>query len=314
MISYVLKRLMNLMVVALGVSLLTFSLGFFAPGDAAEIKLKQTGIEPSAQLVAKVREEMGLNKPIYQQYLHWLGNALRGDLGISFRSGTPVAREMLVKLPATVQLTGTSLLVLIGIAFPMGILAAVYKGTWVDHLSRAAALVGASLPSFWFSLLLIYFFAVKWSLLPVMGRGTLLHLVLPSLALGLGMASTYARFLRASILEVLGQEFIMAARARGLRERLVIVKDVLKNALLSIVTLLGMSIGHLLGGAVIVETIFAWPGVGKYAVDAIFFRDYPVIQGYVLWMALIFVVANLLVDISYHYIDPRIRLRRGSSH
>lgn len=314
MTQYVIKRLMNLMVVALGVSILTFSLSFLTPGDPAEIKLKQMGIEPSAQLVQKVREEMGLNKPVYRQYLHWLGGVLKGDLGASFRTGMPVGREMMIKLPATVQLTCTALLVLIGIAFPMGILAAVYKGTWIDHLSRAAALLGASLPSFWLSLLLIYFFAVKLSLLPVMGRGTLLHLVLPSLALGLGMASTYARFLRASILDVLGQEFIMAARARGLRERIVIGKDVLKNALLSIVTLLGMSVGHLLGGTVIVETIFAWPGVGKYAVDAIFFRDYPVIQGYVLWMALIFVVANLLVDISYQYIDPRIRLGRGSSY
>ncbi|RJX29362.1 MAG: ABC transporter permease, partial [Dethiobacter sp.] len=185
------------------------------------------------------------------------------------------------------------------------------RHTLIDHLNRLWALLGASLPGFWLGLMLIYFFAVRLGLLPVMGRGSLRHLVLPAVTLGFGMAAVYARILRASMLEALGQEYIRVARAKGLKEKWVIGRHALKNALLPAVTLLGMSFGHLLGGAAIVETIFAWPGVGKFAVDSIFNRDYPVIQGYALFMAVVFVLANLMVDLSYVSLDPRIRLERG---
>jgi peptide/nickel transport system permease protein len=199
------------------------------------------------------------------------------------------------------------------IALPAGILSALYRHAFIDHLSRFFALFGASLPGFWLGLMLIFFFAVRLELLPVMGRGEPQQLVLPAITLGFGLAAVYARILRAGMLDVLGQDYIRVARAKGLKEKWVIGRHALKNALLPAVTLLGMSFGHLLGGAVVVETIFAWPGVGQFAVESIFNRDYPVIQGYALFMAVIFVLANILVDISYVILDPRIRLEGGSS-
>ena len=200
------------------------------------------------------------------------------------------------------------------LAVPAGICAALYRNAWIDHLSRLVALLGASMPAFGLGLLLIYTLAVKLHLFPVMGRGSWENLVLPSATLGFGLAATYARLLRASLLDVLGQDFIRVARAKGLQEKLVISRHALKNALLPVVTVFGMSFGHLLGGTVIVETIFAWPGVGKFCVDSIFNRDYPVIQGYVLLMALVFVLVNLMVDISYVFLDPRIRLGKGGRY
>ncbi|WP_028309007.1 nickel ABC transporter permease [Desulfitibacter alkalitolerans] len=310
--AYILQRLLYLIPVFFGVSLLTYSLSKLAPGDPAEIKLRQAGFEPTQQMLEATRQQMGLNDPEYVQFLNWLSGVLKGDLGVSFYSGTPVTQEILYRLPATFELTFAALIVMIAIAMPVGVLAAVYKGTWVDNISRVFAFLGASMPAFWLGLILMYYLSVKYTIFPVMGRHGIDSLVLPAVTLGMGMAATYTRLLRASILEVLGQDYIMAARARGLKERIVIVNHALKNALISIVTLLGMSLGFLLGGTVIVETVFSWPGVGKYAVEAIFNRDYPVIQGYVLWMAVIFVLANLLVDISYRFLDPRIRLGRGS--
>ncbi len=295
----------------LGVSILTFSLSQLAPGDPAEIILRESGIEPTREAVLAMQEQLGLNEPVVVQYGKWSWAALQGDLGKSYRTGRPVFQEITSRIPATVQLAAAGLLVMLCIALPVGILAALFKNTFVDHLSRFFALVGASIPSFWLGLLLIYYLAVKYSLFPVMGRGTAAQLVLPALALGLGMSATYARLLRASMLEVLGQDFVQAARARGLQERIVIISHSLKNALLPVVTAFGMSLGHLLGGTVIIETIFAWPGLGKFVVDAIFNRDYPVIQGYVLFMALIFVLVNLFVDLSYRFFDPRIRLEGG---
>lgn len=311
--KYIVKRLLYLFVVMLGVSILTFSISQLTPGDPAELLLRESGVEPTREAVEAMREHLGLNDPLVVRYGKWLWAVLQGDFGKSFRTGQPVFEEITQRFPATVELTIAGLAVMLSIALPVGILSALFKNTFMDHLSRLFALLGASLPSFWLGLLLIYYFAVKLSLLPVMGRGSLLHLILPALTLGLGMSATYARLLRASMLEVLGQDYIQAARARGLREQTVLVKNALKNALLPVVTAFGMSLGHLLGGTVIVETIFAWPGVGRFVVQAIFNRDYPVIQGYVLFMALIFVLVNLAVDISYKYFDPRIRLEGGDS-
>ncbi|MDO9574165.1 MAG: ABC transporter permease [Candidatus Contubernalis sp.] len=311
--KYIVKRLLYLFVVMLGVSLLTFSISQLTPGDPAELILRESGVETTREAIQAMREQLGLDEPLAVQYGKWLWAVLQGDFGQSFRTGQPVLEEITHRFPATIELTIAGLMVMLVIALPVGILSALFKNTFIDHLSRLFALLGASLPSFWLGLLLIYYFAVKLSLLPVMGRGSFLHLVLPALALGLGMSATYARLLRASMLEVLGQDYIQAARARGLREQTVLVKNALKNALLPVVTAFGMSLGHLLGGTVIVETIFAWPGVGRFVVQAIFNRDYPVIQGYVLFMALIFVLVNLIVDISYKYLDPRIRLEGGDS-
>lgn len=305
---YVLKRFSYLFLVMLGVSILTFGMSHLAPGDPAELILRAKGVEPTAETIQAMQVSMGLDKPFFVQYGTWLKNLLEGDLGNSYRTGRPVSLEILRRFPATAELTCAGLLVMAGIALPVGILAALYKNTYLDHFSRIFALLGASVPSFWLGLILIYCLAVKMSLFPVMGRGGPEHLVLPALTLGLGMSAQYARLLRASMLEVLSQEYIQAARARGLKEKIVIVFNALKNALLPVVTSLGISLGHLLGGTVIVETIFTWPGMGKFVVDSIFNRDYPVIQGYVLLMALIFVMVNLLVDLTYTFIDPRIRL------
>lgn len=305
---YLLKRLLCLIPVMLGVSIITFGLINLAPGDPAELMLRAEGVEPTKEAVEALREELGLDDPVYVRYGRWLWGVLHLDLGRSFRTGRPVAEEILSRFPATLELTVAALVVMIFLAVPAGILAALYRHAWIDHLSRLGALLGASLPGFWLGLMLIYFFSVKLGLFPVMGRGSLRHLVLPAVTLGLAMAAVYARILRASMLDVLGQEYIKVARAKGLQEKWVIGRHALKNALLPAVTLFGMSFGHLLGGSVIVETIFAWPGVGKFAVDSIFNRDYPVIQGYALFMALVFVLANLLVDLSYGLLDPRIRL------
>lgn len=295
----------------LGVSIITFGLINLAPGDPAELMLRSEGMEPSREAVEALREELGLNDPVYVQYGRWLWNALHLDLGKSFRTAAPVVEELAARFPATLELTIAALVFMLALAVPAGILAALYRHDFLDHLSRIIALLGASLPGFWLGLMLIYFLSVKLGLFPVMGRGGLNHLVLPATTLGFGMAAVYARMLRASMLDVLGQEYIKVARAKGLREKWVIGRHALKNAILPAVTLFGMSFGYLLGGAVIVETIFAWPGVGKFAVDSIFNRDYPVIQGYVLFMALIFVLANLLVDLSYGLLDPRIRMEGG---
>lgn len=293
-----------------GVSLLTFGMVHLTPGDPAEILLRMEGINATPEAVEALREKLGLNNPLPVQYGHWISKVLGGDLGVSFETGRPVLEELGQRLPATVELTVAGTMVVLLVSLPLGLLSAVYKNTLVDHIGRFFALVGASVPSFWLGLILIYFLAVKYQLLPVMGRGSPAHLVLPALTLGLGMSATYARLLRASMLEILGLDFIQAARARGLTENAVLLGHAFKNALLPLVTAFGMSLGHLLGGTVIVETIFAWPGMGHFLVDSIFGRDYAVVQSYVLLMAFIFVILNLLVDISYAFIDPRMRVAK----
>jgi peptide/nickel transport system permease protein len=310
--NFIIKRLLYLIPVMIGVSIITFALINLAPGDPAELMLRAEGMEPSREAVEALREDLGLNEPVHVRYGQWLWGVMHFDMGNSYRTGRPVAEELVDRFPATLELTIAALLFVLLFTVPAGILAALYRHAFIDHLSRILALLGASLPGFWLGLLLIYFFSVKLGIFPVMGRGGPQHLVLPAVTLGFTMAATYARLLRASMLDVLGQDFIKVARAKGLQEKWVIGRHALKNAVIPAVTMFGMSFGNLLGGSVIIETIFAWPGIGKFAVDSIFNRDYPVIQGYVFFMALIFVLANLLVDISYGLLDPRIRLERRS--
>jgi len=311
LLRYLAKRLLYLIPTMLGVSVITFGLINLAPGDPADLILRSEMGEPTVEAVEALRRELGLDAPVHLRYVRWLGKACRLELGQSYRTGRPVKEEILSRLPATLELAFAALAFMILVALPVGILSALYRHTLFDHLGRLWALIGASLPGFWLGLLFIFFFSVRLDLFPVMGRGSFSHLVLPAVTLGFGLAAVYARILRASILEVLGQDYIRVARARGLKEKWLIGRHVLKNALIPAVTLMGMSFGNLLGGAAIVETIFAWPGVGKFAVDSIFNRDYPVIQGYALFMAVVFVVANLLVDLSYVFLDPRIRLEKG---
>lgn len=309
---YLIRRFVFLVPVMLCASVITFCLSSLAPGDPAEMILRLGGTEPTRQAIEALRAELGLDGPVHVRYVRWIQDVLRLDLGKSYRTGRPVTDEILGRFPATVELTVAALCVMLLVALPSGILSALYPHSFVDHISRIFSLVGASMPSFWLGLMLVNYLAVQWGLFPVMGRGGWKHLVLPAATLGFGMAAIYTRVLRASMLEVLSQDYIKVARAKGLAEKWVISRHALRNALIPVVTLMGMSLGHLLGGVVIVETVFAWPGVGKFVLDAIFSRDYPVIQGYVLLMSLVFVTANFLVDVSYAAIDPRIRFATGT--
>ena len=249
-----------------------------------------------------------------QQYIIWLGKVLRGDMGESFVSGKPVFATFLSKLPATIYLTVTSILLTVLISVPLGILSAVRQNRTTDYLIRFFSFIGNSLPNFFVSLLLIYFFSLKLNLLPVMGNSTgWKSVILPTLTLALAMASKYTRQVRATVLEELDKDYVQGARARGVKEKQILYFSVLKSSMLTIATLLALSIGSLLGGTAIVESIFMWDGVGKMAVDAINMRDYPVIQAYVIWMAVIYVCVNLATDILYHYLDPRIRLEQESA-
>ncbi len=303
--SYVFKRLLQLIPVLLGVSVVTFTLIHLAPGDPAHFMLQKTGAEPTKEALQALRHEMGLDLPIWQQYLRWCEQILQLNLGISIKSGDTVLKELLDRLPATLELAASSLAFVVLVAFPLGIFSAMYKGRWIDQLSRAMAIVFGAMPRFWLGLLFIYFFAVKFHVLPVAGRGDAVHLLLPTLTLGLGMSANYARLLRTSLLEVFSQEYVRAARARGVKPGQLVINYGLKNALVPILTAFGMSLGQLLGGSAIIETVFSWPGIGKFALESIMNRDYMVVQGYALLMALIFVVVNLCIDVACMLLDPK---------
>ncbi len=262
MLKYIAKRLLQLIPVVLGVTLVPFFILNLAPGDPAELLVRATGMEPTPEAVQSMREELGLNHPAYVRYGMWVWKALHGDLGISYRSGNNVASELAQCLPATIQLAVVSSVFMVLLALPAGLLSAYFKRTVMDHLSRIAALAGSSMPGFWLGLLLIYFFGVRLGVLPVSGSGTTAHIVLPAVTLGFGLAAIYARLFRASLLDTLGRDYVRVARAKGLRERRVIFVHALRNAVLPVITAFGMSFGHLLGGTVVVETIFAWPSHG----------------------------------------------------
>ena len=295
-------------VVMLGVSLISFSLVFFAPGNpAVAIIGAEIGEEPAIEEIEFFFQEHGLNAPLFTQCVQWLYMITHGDLGTSFRTEEPVLVEFIDRFPATFELAIAAMFIAILISVPLGILSAMKQNTVLDHGSRFVALWGVSMPNFWLGLLLILFFSVKLDWFPCFGYGSIEYLILPAITLGTGMTASLMRLMRASMLEVLRQDYVRTARAKGLRETVVIWKHGFKNALIPVVTVMGMQVGHLLAGAVIVETIFAWPGVGKFLVDAIYARDYPVIQGFILVIALFFVLSNLAVDILYTYLDPRIR-------
>ena len=310
MVRYILKRLLQLVVVLLGVTFLTFMITQATPSDAAEMKYVSMGMMPSTELLEKTREEMGLNDPVLIQYGRWLGNVLHGDLGESSKFGESVWTQMTRKLPMTLKLAGVSLIVVILISFPLGILSAVKKNKAADYIIRFFSFFGVSMPNFWLALLLMYIFAVRLGWFKVVSADSVQGMILPVATLTIPMISSYARQIRAALLEELNANYVIGARARGIPERRIIWGHVLPNAILPIITLLGLSVGHLLGGAAIIETIFSWQGIGNMVVEAIRVRDYPLIQGYVIWMAIIYVTVNLIVDISYRCLDPQIRLRK----
>lgn len=310
--SYLARRLLTLPLLLLAISIISFTLLNLAPGDPAYsiLRDRQAGEEPSREDILALRKKLRLDDPVVVRYGRWLLGAVQGDLGVSYRGGQPIMRELWQRLPATLMLTGAALLLAIVVGIPLGIVAALRRGSLTDGLSRMLALVGAAVPSYVLALLLMLFVAVKLNWLPAIGYGSPKHLIMPAIALAAGSSAQLMRLARASMLEVLQQDYVRTARAKGLNERVVIGVHALKNAWLPVVTVLGITLGHLLGGTVIVESIFSWPGVGKYAVDAIFLRDYPVIQGFVLYMGLIFLLVNLAVDLSYRWLDPRLHFGR----
>jgi peptide/nickel transport system permease protein len=308
--SYALGRLASLVPVLLGVSLLAFALANLAPGDPAEQALRQGGQEPTREQVQALRHRLGLDAPLPVRYARWLGGALRGDLGRSYADGRPVAGELARRFPATLELAVAALGLAVVVGVGGGVVAAVRRDSPLDQASRVGALLFAALPGFALALWLVAVFAVRLHLLPVagFGGGDPAHLALPATTLAGATAATLLRLTRSSMLEVGGLDFLRTARAKGLSEGAVLWGHALRNALLPVVTVAATGFGRMLGGAAIVEVIFAWPGVGKYAVDAIYARDYPVVQGFVLWMGVTFVLVNLGADLLSHRLDPRIRL------
>jgi len=308
---FVLRRLAYLLPVWIGISLVAFMLANLAPGDPARLALqRELGRQPTAEETAVVREQMGLNDAAPIRYLNWLGDALTGDLGTSYRTGQPVLDSLADRFPTTLQIAGFGLLLAIAIAIPLGILAAVYRQGPIDHFSRVIALLGASMPSYWVAYLLILLLSVRLGWLPVAGSQTWQHAVMPALTLGIGGSASLMRLTRSEMLETLNQDYIRTARAKGLGSRPLMLGHALRNTMIPLSTVLGMRFAGMLGGAVIVETIFSWPGIGKLVVDAIFDRDYPMIQGFVIFMGTAFLLINLIVDLGYGVIDPRIRLAR----
>ncbi|MCR5834367.1 MAG: ABC transporter permease [Selenomonadaceae bacterium] len=299
--KYFFARLIQLVPILFGITFLTFGMMQFAADDAVDKIFEQSGTVSEEIKVAR-RAELGLDKPFLIQYFNWLGNILTGDMGTSFISGRPVFETFVEKLPATIELMAVSILLTVIISIPLGILAAVNQNRPIDYAIRAITFVGNSLPNFFVGLLLIYFLALKLKLLPIIGQ----NVIMPSLTLTIAMAAKYTRQIRAVVLEELDKPYVMGARSRGVDEFTILTGSVLRSSLIMIITLLALSIGSLLGGTAIVETIFIWDGVGKMAVDAILMRDYPIIQAYVVWMAIIYVLINLSADLLYHRLDPRV--------
>lgn len=307
--NYALKRLLQLIPILLAITFLSYGMMRIAGSDVVEQKMENTSGTVSQEMIDNARAELGLDKPFVVQYFTWLGNLLKGDMGTSYVSNKPVFSTFVSKLPATLLLTAVSILLTVLISIPLGIWSAVKQNTATDYVIRTASFIGNSLPNFFVSLLLMYLFAIRLGWFPVISGGVSLQSVaLPALTLAIAMSAKYLRQVRATVLDELGKDYVLGARARGVKFSTTLIKSVMKASLVTIITLLTLSIGSLLGGTAIVESIFMWDGVGKLAVDAINMRDYPIIQAYVMWMAIIYVVVNLITDLSYHFLDPRIRL------
>ncbi len=314
MASYVLRRLLGALLILLGVSVLVFALLHLIPGDPV---LAMLGHEADPRAVRALRLELGLDRPLHVQYLEWLGRVLRGNLSRSIQTHESVARLILERFPATLELAAAALLVGVAAGIPAGVVSARWRNSVADYVATSAALFGVSMPNFWLGILLILLFSLYEEWLPPGGHvsfaadplGNLRYLVMPAIVLAVQIAGVVTRMVRSSVLEVLAQDYVRTARSKGLGERPVFYRHALKNALIPVTTVLGLQLGALLGGAVITETIFSWPGIGKFLVDAIFSRDFPIVQGIVLLVTVFFILANLVVDVAYVYLDPRIRYR-----
>ncbi|MBQ3372777.1 MAG: ABC transporter permease [Oscillospiraceae bacterium] len=305
---YVIQRVLQLIPILIGITFLSFAMMRMAGSDAVEEMYSGKGAVSQEVIDAK-RAELGLDKPFLQQYFSWLGGMLTGDMGISYVSGRDVFKTFVSKLPATLLLTALSILLTVVISIPLGVLAAVTHDKLPDYVLRFLSFIGNSLPNFFVALLLMQLLSIKLGWLPVISNGTTIRsAIMPTLTLAIAMSAKYMRQVRATVLEELNKDYVSGAKARGVRYSVVLWGSVIKSSMLTIVTLLALSIGSLLGGTAIIESIFMWDGVGKLAVDAITMRDYPLIQAYVVWMAIIYVLVNLVTDLLYHALDPRIRL------
>lgn len=302
-------RIGEILLVLLGISFITFCLVMLAPGDPVRQMISgNEDIMVSQVEIETLRHELGLDKPFFFQYLDWLGRALQGNLGFSYMVKKPVVDELMHSLPATILLAGASAAFMLVVSVPLGIYSAVKRNSFLDYFVRGLTFVGVSIPNFWMGLMLLWIFGLKLRLLPIVGgRVSLENLILPTLTLGIVMAAKYTRQVRTAVLEELNQDYVAGARARGMSESHILWKEVLPNAMLPLITLLGLSFGNLLGGAAVVEIVFSWPGLGYLAVQSIIYRDFQLVQGIVLWIALMYMVINLVVDFSYTRLDPRLR-------
>jgi ABC-type dipeptide/oligopeptide/nickel transport system permease component len=303
-LRFVARRLVLTIPVLLGVATLVFSLIHLIPGDPAQAMLGETAAQED---VEELRRRLGLDRPLVEQYATFIGGAITGDLGTSLRTGQPVTSQILERMPATMELAAAAMAFALLFAIPLGIAAAVWRGTVIDYTATTIALAGISVPNFWLGPLLAIVFAVELGWLPVSGRGTVLHLILPAISLGAALAAVLARMTRATLLEELGEPYVTAARARGVSWPRAVLRHAFRNSLIPVVTLLGLQFGAVLTGAVITETIFAWPGIGRLLVQSIGFRDYPLVQGCILLIAVTYLAVNLLTDLAYGLLDPRIR-------
>lgn len=309
MFKYIFKRLLQLIPILIGITFLSFGMMRLAGGDAVTYMYENAGASVSQEVIDETKKEYGLDQPFLVQYGRWLVGMVTGDMGVSYVSKRDVYETFTEKLPNTILLTVSSLVLTMLIAIPLGILSAVRHDRWLDYVIRFLSFIGNSMPNFFAALVLMYFLSIKMGWFPVITtENKLQSLVLPTLTLAISMASKYTRQIRAAVLEELNKDYVIGARARGVHGSVIVWRNVMKSSMLTIITLLALSVGSLLGGTTIVETIFMWDGVGKMAVDAITMRDYPIIQAYVAWMAVIYVLVNLVTDIIYHYLDPRVRL------
>lgn len=306
------KRLLQIVIVLIGISFITFFLTYLAPGDPVKTMYSAAGMMPSQEVLEETREQMGLNDPLLVQYGRWLSGCLHGDFGTSYSTGRTVTSLLLLRLWPTLKLSLLSLFFMLIVAVPFGMLSAVYKNKPIDYLVRGVTFFGVSMPNFWVGTMLLLIFALKLKILPVvssLGSG-FQGILLPAVTLAFAMAAKYTRQVRTAVLEELNQDYVVGARARGIKESVILWKHVFPNSLLPLITMLGLSMGSLLGGTAVVEVVFTYQGLGNLAVSAITSYDYPLIQGYVLWIALIYMVINLVVDISYNFVDPRMREKR----
>lgn len=306
----ILSRLLQIIIVMIGISFVTFLLTYLSPGDPVRNMFTATGVMPTEEMVQQTREELGLNDPFIIQYGRWLSDCLKGDFGKSYSLKKPVTELLAQRVLPTIKLASMSLCMMILMSVPLGILSALKKDTWIDYLIRGITFLGCSMPNFWVGLLLMLWLCVKFRIFPVISSsGDFKGLFLPALTLAIAMAAKYTRQVRTAMLEELNQDYVVGAQARGIARPVIIWQNVFPNALLPLITMLGLSIGSLLGGTAVVEVIFSYPGLGNLAVSAITSSDYNLIQGYVLWMCLIYMSVNLIVDASYVYIDPRMRMK-----